>query len=181
MLWGPGMTTDELDAILANASVTDSQLQRADLEAICRSVSALPAAEFIEAVTQAPGLSWDDGRTRPAGYFEIHSRHWWIDVSDAGNRQHLLAVTIAAVLVDVLHLDFSIGWVTRIRPTVLVIQSVGRRHDRLQLALGRRGVVPLPPDLTASVNPSDYADFTKAVAGAPAVLPMQGGGTVTFT
>ncbi|HEY1917844.1 MAG TPA: hypothetical protein VGH27_19915 [Streptosporangiaceae bacterium] len=174
------MTTDELDAILASANIKGSQIQRTELEAICRSVCAVPAAEFIDAVTQAPGLSWDDGQTRPAGYFEIHSRYWSIDVSDAGNRQHLLAVTTAAALVGALHLNFSISWVTRVWPAALAIQSISWRDDGLHLGLVRQGVTPIPLNLAASVNPSDYADFTKAVDGAPAVLPLEGGGTITF-
>jgi hypothetical protein len=176
------MPTDPLDPILGSAGVTRSRLQRAELEAVCHGVSTVPPEEFIEAVTRAPGLSWDDGQSRPAGYFEIHDRHWWLDVIDPGNRRYLLTVVTAAVLVDALHLTPSIGWVTRVLPTAIVVRSASRDDMGLHLDLLRRAATgPLPPHLADTVNPDDYAEFTSVVAGAAPVLAIPAGGTVSFT
>jgi hypothetical protein len=176
------MPTDPLDPILEKADVTSSRIQRAELEAISRCVGTVPAEEFIEAATLAPGLAWDDGQTRPAGYLEIHNRHWWIDVTDAGNRRYLLTAITAAVLVDALCLKFSTSWVTRVLPAVLVVRSASRDNTGLHLDLVRRAAVPpLPPHLADTVNPDDYAEFAAAVEDAAAVLPIRVGGTVRFT
>jgi hypothetical protein len=174
------MPTDPLDPILEHAQVEGPRVERAQLESVSKAVSAVPAEEFIEAVTYAPGLSWD-GHSRPAGYFEIHNRTWWIDISDPGNRRHLLAVVVAAVVIDVLQLDLSTGWVARAWPGVLAVQSVSREGTGLHIQLGRRPPAPLPRHLKDIVNPDDYAEFEAAVQNAATVLPIRGGGTVTFT
>jgi hypothetical protein len=173
---------DPLEPILETADVTSPRIARAELEAIARSVGTRHPAEFFEAVTLAPGLSWNDGHSRPDGYLEIHNRHWWIDVTAAENRRYLLTVIAAAVLVDVLKLHFSTLWVTRVLPAVLVLRSVRRDDTGLHLELARQAATPpLPPHLADIVHPDDYAEFIAAVDGAEAVLAIPVGGTVTFT
>jgi hypothetical protein len=176
------MPADPLDPILDKADVTSSRIERPELEAISRSVSTRHPAEFFEAVTLAPGLSWNDGQSRPEGYLEIHNRHWWIDVTDAGNRSYLLTAVTAAVLADVLKLHVSTLWVTRVLPELVLVRSVHRDDAGLHLDLVRLAARPrLPPHLADIVNPDDFAEFAAAVEGAAPVLPLPAGGTVTFT
>lgn len=175
------MPADQLEPILEKADVTSSRIERPELEAISRCVSTGDPAEFLEAVTVAPGLSWNDGQDRPPGYLEIHDRHWWIDVTDAGNRRYLLTVITATVLADVLKLDVSIVWITRVLPELLVLRSVRRDDAGLHLHLERLATKPqLPPHLADIVNPRDFAEFAAAVAGAATILPVPAGGTVTI-
>jgi hypothetical protein len=174
--------TDPLEPILEMAGITSPRIEFPELEAISRGVGTRDPAEFFEAVTLAPGLSWNDGHCRPEGYLEIHNRHWWIDVTAAENRRYLLTVIAAAVIVDVLKLHFSTLWVARVLPEVLVLRSV--RHDGtgLHLDLARQAATAqLPPHLADLVHPDDYAEFIAAVEAAAAILTIPVGGTVTFT
>jgi hypothetical protein len=175
------MPTDPLDPILEAAAVDTHLLYRPQLEAIGRTVSSIPAEEFIAAVVFAPGLSWNDDQPRPLDYFEIHSRQWRIDASHADNRQHLVISTAAAALVDALHLHLSTTWVIPILPTVLTVGSV--RHDEtgLHFELQRYPAPPLPPHLADNVNPDDYAEFAREIKRAAPSLHIPVGGTIEFT
>lgn len=175
------MTADFLSPVLALSRVAGPHIRQAEVTAISQVVSTVPAAEFIEAATLVPGLSWDDGPARPAEYYEMHSGRWWIDTGDAGNRRHLLMVITAAVLIDALSLDYSTPWVTRVAPAVLAVRSVLRDGTCLRLDLLRSPAAPLPMYLAGSVNRDDYAEFAAAVGDAAPVLASPAGHTITFT
>lgn len=177
------MPSDNLDQILLQAGIDATCLERPELDAISRTVSASSPAEYIDAATLADGLGWDNGQARPSGSYEIHNRHWWIDISDAGNRAHLVTVTVAAALVDVIEprLNFSVGWVTVVLPTVLAVRSVRRDEAGLHLDLVRLAAPQLPPALADTVNLDDYADFVATVGAVPPVQPLRVGGTIMVT
>src|SRR6266511_3750050 len=82
------MPTDPLDPNLNEAAIDTHLLHRPQLEAIGSTVSRIDPDEFIAAVVFAPGLTWNDNQHRPHDYFEIHSRHWWIDASHADTGLH---------------------------------------------------------------------------------------------
>jgi hypothetical protein len=173
------MPTDPLDPVLAEAAVETHLLHRAELEAVGRAVSGVDPDEFIAAVVFAPGLSWS-GQDRPHDYFEIHSRHWSIDVSDAGNRRLLVTAAAAAALVDALRLPLSTTWVTRVLPAVLTVRSVRRDDGGVHFRL-RRHPGPLPPHLSDTINGEDYAGFVSTVETAGPTLTVAGRGTIEFT
>jgi hypothetical protein len=177
------MPTDDLDQILLQAGIEATRLERQELGAISRTVSLGSPAEYIDAATLADGLGWENGQARPTGTYEIHNRHWWIDISDLGNREHLVTVTVAAALLDVIEprLNFSVGWVTVVLPTVLALRSVRRDDAGLRLHLVRLAAPQLPAALADTVNLDDYADFVAAVAAVPPVQPLRVGGTITVT
>ncbi|MEU9171590.1 hypothetical protein AB0D34_27955 [Streptomyces sp. NPDC048420] len=174
--------SDPLDPILKGADVDAQLLRRAELEAVGRTVSGLDPDEFIDAATQVCALSWDDERTRPPGYFEIHGQNWWIDTSGAENRRGLLHAVTAAALVDALGLPRSTAWVARVLTGVLSVQSISESASTgLYFVLERHDASPLPDHLAHDVHPGDYAEFATAVATAAEVLSLSVGGSIRFT
>ncbi|SRR6266511_2915636 len=176
------MPTDPLDPILKEAAIDTHLLHRPQLEAIGSTVSRIDPDEFIAAVVFAPGLTWNDNQHRPHDYFEIHSRHWWIDASNADNRLQLVTAIAAAALVNALPLHLSTTWVTQILPTVLTVRSVHRDDTGLHFELRRHPAPQLPPHLADTVNPDDYAEFVRAIERAEPSVPIPGDkGTIEFT
>ncbi|MBK3644587.1 hypothetical protein [Streptomyces sp. MBT33] len=174
--------SDPLDAVLKGADVDAQLLRRAGLEAVGRTVSGLDPDEFIDAATQVCALSWDDGRARPPGYFEIHGQGWWIDTSGTENRRGLLHAVTAAALVDAIGLPRSTAWVARVLPGVLTVRSIsGSASTGLCFVLERHDASPLPDHLADDVHPGDYAEFATAVATAAEVLSLPVGGSIRFT
>lgn len=171
---------DQLDPILRNAGVEAGALRRPELESLAAGVTRIPPDEFISAVVMAPGLGWDDGRTRPAGYLEIHNGGWFLDVADMRNRQHLVDATIAAVLIDALGLPEGTLWVTRVLPAVVEVVSVDQGPRGLVITLCRRPEPRLGEQLSSTVHPLDFQEFVDAVAAAGAEVPVPTGGTITF-
>lgn len=171
---------DPLEPVLDQAGARGPRLERAQAEAILKAVSTSPPDEFIEAFTYAPGMSWADGQGQPDDYLQIHNRSWSIDISEPGSREHLLAVVVAVVIADVLRLDLSVRWVARVWPGVLTVLSARRDDGGLHFRLARQPAALLPPHLADIVNPDDFAEFAVAVRSAAGVLPISGGGTVTF-
>lgn len=173
-------TKDPLDPILAETGTTSTPLGRSDVERLARRLGTASPDEFIDAVVHADGLGWDDGRPRPKGSFEVHNRNWWIDVTDSGNRAHLLAVIVAAALADALRLEPGVLWIARAVPGVVSVAAAGYDSSGLRLLLRRHPAPALPPHLARTVHPGDFAEFVKAVAAAPDAVPLPAGGTVTF-
>ena len=171
---------DELDPILRTARVESSTLRRSDLESLAGSVTRVPPDEFISAVVQVPGLGWDDGRTRPAGYLEIHSGDWFLDVADVNNRRYLVDVMVAAVLVDALGLRERTLWVTRVLPAVVEVISVDGVAGDLAISVRRRPEPRLGEQLARIVHPLDFQEFVDAVAAAGEEVAVPAGGTLTF-
>ncbi|MFI6467826.1 hypothetical protein [Streptomyces sp. NPDC050538] len=174
--------SDPLDAVLKGADVDAPLLRHADLEAVGRTVSGLDPDEFIDATTQVCARSWDDGRTRPPGFFEIHGQNWWIDVSGTENRRALLHAVTAAALVDAMGLPRSTAWVARVLVGVLTVRSIGGSASTgFCFLLERHDASPLPDHLAHDVHPGDYAEFATAVAAAAEVLSLSVGGSIRFT
>ena len=174
--------SDPLDEVLKGADVDARLLRHADLEAVGRTVSGLDPDEFIDATTQVCARSWDDGRTRPPGYFEIHGQNWWIDTSGTENRRGLLHAVTAAALVDAMRLPRSTAWVARVLAGVLTVRSIGGSASTgLCFVLERHDASPLPDHLAHDVHPGDYAEFATAVATAAEVLSLPVGGAIRFT
>jgi hypothetical protein len=158
------MPADPLDPILAHAAIDTPLARRGELEALSRKISQRHPDEFIDAAARVCGLSWDDGRPRPPGYYEIHGQHWWIDLSTPDNRQHLLTAVMAATLADALDLTLSPAWVAQVIPAVLTIESVTITDASLQFHLRRHPTPLLPSHLQDTVNPTDHAEFLDAIA-----------------
>jgi hypothetical protein len=175
------MPTDPLDPILKSAGTDAPLLHRAELQVIGRTVTSLPSDEFIMAATQVCGLSWDDGEPRPPGYFEIHDRRWRIDISGTVNRRRLVTATAAAALVDALRLDRSISWVAQALSAVVTVESVSLDATGLRFRLQRQPAPMVPPHLTDTHNPDDYAEFVRAIRDAAKSLPIPVGGAIEFT
>jgi hypothetical protein len=157
------MPADPLDPILTHAGVDTPLAHYAEIEAIAQAVSPLDPDGFMDASTRVCGLSWDTDQPRPPDYYEIHRRHWWIDLTHSANRRQLLNVVAAAALVDALDLTHSITWVAKVTPTAFTIESASFTDRRLQLHLNRRPAPALPPELQNTLNPADYADFLHTV------------------
>jgi hypothetical protein len=175
------MPTDPLDPILDGAAVEGTRLHYDELAAMSRLASGHPLDEFIEAAVLAPGLEWDDGRTGPVEFFELHGRHWWIDVADARNRTHLITTVVAAALVDALGMDFSTAWVTRVLPSALTVRAASRDVAGLHLRLRRRRVSSLPSHLLDVVNPDDYTEFLASIGDSVGIIRLPAGGTIEIT
>ncbi len=177
------MASDDLGPVLEHAGVKATQLHRAELNIIGRTVTKVRPEEFIEACTYAPGLSWDDGQSRPPGTFEIHGHDWWIDVSDPANREYLLVIIVAAALADTLrpNLPVTVRWIAQVMPGVLTPQSVHTDNAGPHVNLVRLADPQIPAELTDDVNQQDFTEFVAAVDAAPAVLPLPAGGAITVT
>jgi len=174
------MTDDLLEAILQHATNGAKRLTRRELDALAGEITRLDRAEFIEAAALAPGLEWDGDQDRPKGYLEIHGREWWIDVSKAENRLHLLTVVTAVALVDGLRLPFSTAWVTRVLTSVLTLDSAGFDESGLHMTVQLHSDPRLPFGLTEIVNHLDYADFLDTVENAGETMPLSAGGTISI-
>lgn len=174
------MNDDPLEAILHGAAVEAVLLHQEQLSAVARTMTSIAAEEFFEAVILAPGLSYSEGYTRPHGYFEINSGHWWLDVSVPANRDHLLSVCVAAALGEALDLGLSVSWITMVLPAAVIVEAAVPTADGLLLRLRRLAAPTLTADLADIVNPDDFADFAAALTAADD-LSLPGGGAVHFT
>jgi hypothetical protein len=173
---------DALDPVLKGADVDAHLLRRPELEAVGRTVSRLDPDEFIDAAAQVCALSWDDGRTEPPGYFEIHRQNWWIDTLAAENRRGLVDAVTAAALVDALGLPRSTAWVAQVLPGVATVRSISADAPAaLCFVLERHPASPLPGHLADDVHPGDYAELAAAIASAAEVLPLPASGSIRFT
>jgi hypothetical protein len=175
------MPVDPLEPILARAATDNHLLHRAELEAVSRAISRHDPDEFIYAATRVCALTWDNGQARPPGFFEIHSQHWWIDLSAPGNQQQLLTVAIAAVLVDALDLTLSTSWVTQVLSTAVSIESATVADSRLRIRLRCHVEPQLSSHLQDDINPADYADFIQAITSTAGTEHDFAGGIICFT
>jgi hypothetical protein len=175
------MPVDPLEPILAHAATETHLLHRAELETVSRVISRHDPDEFIYAVTRVCALSWEGDRPRPEGYLEIHSQHWWVDLSVPDTRHKLLIVVAAAALVDALDLTLSTTWVARVLCTAISIESVAVIGTELWIRLHRHAEPRLPDHLEKDIHPSDYAEFIQAITNAADTEHRYAGGTVCFT
>lgn len=175
------MTPDPLDPLLARSGSAPSHLGRAELAALHQQVSTEPADEFILASTYAPGLSWDDGKERPPGFFEIHDRHWWVDATRPGGREYLTRLVAGTAIIEALRLSLSIRWVVQVFAAALTIESITVDDAGVRLAVHRYNEPILPAELTDEIHPDDFAEFVEAVTAAPPEIPLPAGGTIVFT
>jgi hypothetical protein len=172
------MPADPLESILAQAGLDTEKLHRDGLEILGRTITRQEPDEFIDAITRTNALAWDNGEWRPAEYFEIHSRSWWLDLSNHESRQHLLTTILAAVLLDALNLTGSIAWVAQVVPDTIGIDAVNMSDERLHLALSCYADFGLPPHLRDIVNPIDHAEFVETVSNATGIEHNFAGGTI---
>lgn len=160
------MPDDPLEQILAHTDSDADRLHRAELTAIGRAVTGHDPDEFISAAARVCALSWEDGQPRPPGYYEIHSQHWWIDVSDPANRQHLVTAAVAAALVDALDMTLSAEWVARVLTTAVNVDAITTTERGLLIRLRRVAEPRLSPELERDINRDDYADFLDTITAA---------------
>jgi len=170
---------DQFAAVLRRAGVTGPNLRRGDLEAIAGLLGVGWADEFIAPALDVPGLSWDDGRPRPDGYFEIHGADWSIDASGTETRRRLVTVVVSAALVDALELDFGIEWVAAAVPHLLAIDAVTADGRGLRIEARRLPAsAARPPELADTVHVDDWAGVVAALTSASEEVSFSGGGTL---
>ena len=172
------MPADPLESILAHVGVDTEKLHRDGLEILGRTITRHEPDEFIDAITRTNALAWDNGEWRPAEYFEIHSRSWWLDLSNHESRQHLLTAILAAALIDALNLTGSIAWVAQIVPDTISINAIDMTDECLHLILICHTNPQLSPHLQEVVNPADHAEFVEAIVNATGVEHNFAGGTI---